>query len=51
MIKQKFDSGLRDFSLSEILADPELCAEIEKWSPPTFAKGLQMRYFPAFGAS
>jgi CRP-like cAMP-binding protein len=36
MIEPKSDSGLRDFSLSEILADGELCAEIEKWSPPSF---------------
>src|SRR5215469_6802003 len=38
MIEQKSDSGLRDFSLSEILADAELCAEIEKCSPPSFVK-------------
>jgi CRP-like cAMP-binding protein len=38
MIEQKSDSGLRDFSLSQIFADAELCAEIEKWSPPTFVK-------------
>jgi hypothetical protein len=25
--------------------------KLNKPSPPTFAKGLQMRYFPAFGAS
>lgn len=41
MIEQKSDSGLRDFSLSEILADGELCAEIEKWSPPTFVKRVR----------
>jgi len=38
MIEQKSDSGWRDFSLSEIFADAELCAEIEKWSPPSFVK-------------
>jgi CRP-like cAMP-binding protein len=38
MIEQKSKYGLRDSSLSEILADAELCAEIEKWSPPTFVK-------------
>src|SRR4051794_10054007 len=37
-IQQKSDAGLHDFSLSEILADAELCAEIEKWSPPSFVK-------------
>ena len=38
MIEPKSDSVLRDFSLSEILADAELGAEIEKWSPPSFVK-------------
>jgi CRP-like cAMP-binding protein len=37
-LDQTSDSGLRDFSLSEIQADAELCTEIEKWSPPTFVK-------------
>ena len=37
-IQQKSDLGLSDFSLSEIMADSELCAEIEKWSAPKFVK-------------
>ena len=37
-IQRKLDLEMSDFSLSEILADAELCAEIEKWSPPSFAK-------------
>jgi CRP-like cAMP-binding protein len=36
--QQKSDLGLSDFSLSEILADAELCAEIEKWSAPSVLK-------------
>src|SRR5215472_14875144 len=37
-IQQNLKSGADDFSLSEILADAELCAEIEKWAPPSFVK-------------
>ena len=37
-IPRKPDSGLSSFSLSEIMADAELCAEIEKWSAPSFAR-------------
>jgi len=37
-LQQPSDVRLSDFSLSEILADAELCAEIEKWSEPSFVK-------------
>lgn len=37
-IQVKSDPGFGDFTLTEILADAELCAEIEKWSPPSFVK-------------
>jgi CRP-like cAMP-binding protein len=37
-------SGLNDFSLSEILANAELCAEIEKWSAPSFIKEGQILF-------
>jgi CRP-like cAMP-binding protein len=37
-IQQEPDSELRDFSLSEILADVKLGGDIEKWSPPIFIK-------------
>lgn len=37
-VRQEFDRGLNDFSLSEILADAELCTEIPKWSAPSFVK-------------
>lgn len=37
-IQQMSDSGLDDFSLSEILADADLCTQIEKWSAPTLVK-------------
>lgn len=30
------ESGLNDFTLTEILADAELCAAIEKWAAPSF---------------
>ncbi len=35
-VQQKSDSALDEFSLSEILADGEMCAEIEKWSATSF---------------
>ena len=38
------DSGLGDFSLTEILADAELCAEIERWSAPSFIKEGQILF-------
>jgi len=37
-IQPNADLGLSDFSLSEVLADAEVCAEIEKWSAPSFVK-------------
>jgi CRP-like cAMP-binding protein len=37
-IQQNSDSGPRDFSLSEVLADAKVCAEIEKWSAPSLVK-------------
>ena len=36
-VQPKYDPRLSDLSLSEILADAELCAEIEKWAAPSFA--------------
>jgi hypothetical protein len=36
--QQKSDSELSDFSLTDILADAELCAEIEKWSATSSIK-------------
>ena len=37
-IQQNPKSRVGDFSLSEILADAGLCAEIEEWSAPSFVK-------------
>lgn len=37
-VQQRSDLGLTEFSLSEILADAELCEEIEKWSTPSLVK-------------
>jgi CRP-like cAMP-binding protein len=42
--QQNSDPGLSDLSLSEILADAELCAEIEKWSAPFLAKEGEMLF-------
>lgn len=43
-VQQKSDSGLDDFSLSEILADGELCAEIEKWSSASFVNAGEILF-------
>jgi hypothetical protein len=43
-IQMESDSGLGNFSLSEILADAELCTEIEKWSAPSFVKAGEIHF-------
>ena len=43
-IETKSDVLLSDFSLSQILADAELCAEIEKWSEPSFVKQNELLF-------
>jgi CRP-like cAMP-binding protein len=37
-LQPKCNHGMSDFSLSEILADAELSAEIEKWAAPVLIK-------------
>ena len=43
-MQQIFDSSVRDPSLSEILADSELCEEIEKWSAPILKRAGEILF-------
>src|SRR5438270_3376988 len=42
--QQKSDSGLDEFSLSEILADGPLCAALEECSPTSFVKAGEILF-------